>query len=62
MKQTKPCGKCGGLCGWYEKRITQRHQFYDENGEAWNSEALNERGGKRKYCAHCGCDITRKIA
>ena len=61
MKQIKPC-KCGAFAGWYEKRITQRQQFYDQNGEAWNSEALNERGGKRKYCAECSRDITGKIA
>ena len=60
MRQLKPC-LCGCREGWYEKRLTQREQYYDENGIAWNSIELNERGGKRKYCSSCGRDITRRI-
>lgn len=58
--QIKAC-KCGEFCGWFEKRITQREQYYDEIGTAWTSEELNERGGKRKYCPECKRDITKLI-
>ena len=61
MRQIKPC-VCGNWSGWFEKRVTQRLQFFDENGGAWASEGLNERGGKRKYCPDCKRDITHLVS
>ena len=61
IKQLVDCQKCGSRCGWYERVVHSGEQYYNENGSADCWEGQRSRGGKKKYCAQCGADITNKI-
>jgi hypothetical protein len=59
--QTAPCPKCGHTDGWYCKIVMSYEQYYTPDGVSDSYEGKNSRGGNKKFCAHCGKDITRII-
>ncbi|NVL49940.1 hypothetical protein F2S72_09325 [Pseudomonas syringae pv. actinidiae] len=60
--QLAPCPKCGEQKGWYEKLICKYEQHYDAAGNADNATTIERvRGGERRFCVGCSCDITDLI-
>ena len=55
------CPRCGSEDGFYDISI-QRFQFnYKWDGESDGATEPDEiRGGKRRYCQECDCDVTKK--
>ena len=55
------CPKCGGEDGYFERLIMhgEQHHTWDGNEVDWAQG--NTYGGKRKYCADCGKDVTKFV-
>ena len=61
-QQSAPCKKCGSQSGWYEKRVCKYLQFFDANGESFDTTNFERiSGGKHCFCINCHKDITKQI-
>jgi hypothetical protein len=52
------CPKCGGDTGFIEKKIMKYDQWREWDGTAIDAIDKESRGGKLKYCADCGKNVT----